>query len=295
MDYVNFIDKYHTSHKSKYIYFGAPDFKLENFKGGAGLEIEIDTDLNKEEISKKDFLNNCAKVLAFNEYRPHYFLEKDSSLKYGFELVTQPHTLPALNKFLDDIEPYFQKLIECGATDEAKRAGLHIHISKKLFGNNTEERKEALSKLLYFFATHPDNIKKIGRRRSMKKCKVLPLVTRELATEYVEKAYEPASSADRSMINRDVAINIKNNGTVEFRAMQTSLQIDVLKAELALTLHLIEKAKTISWEDANNWDKWFIDASEQVLDYLEMALSRPDIIEQAQTISDSDSALPAAE
>ncbi len=41
-------------------------------------------------------------------------------------------------------------------------------------------------------------------------------------------------------------------------------------------VYLAERTKTITWEDANSWDKWFEGASQEILDYTEMALSRAD-------------------
>lgn len=275
MSYFNFVNKYHTSHKSNYIYFGAEEYKKENFEGGVGIEIELDTDVPAEELTKAAFRHQSAKLLVLDEQRDHYYLEKDASLRYGFEMVTQPHTVEAMYEFLNNMSETFDKLLELGATSEARKAGLHIHVTKKLFGEDIEARKENVAKLLYFFGNNPELIKKVGRRKSMKKCKVLPLTTKELALDYVKKSYN-AHGVDRFLVDRDVAINIKNNNTIEFRAMQTSLDVNILKAEIALTLHLVNKSKIITWEDANDWDKWFEDASQDVKDYIEMALARPE-------------------
>jgi hypothetical protein len=272
MKYFNFVNKYHTSHKSNYVYFGALETGKKGFQGG-GLEIELDTD--EKEISKSSFRNKCAEILVFNENRDHYFLEKDATLRYGFEITTQPHTVEAMYEFIDNMADAFAELSKTGATDEARRAGLHIHLSKTFFGEEKETRKENIAKLLYFFANHPEEIKKLGRRKSMKKCKVLPLVSKEQAIDYVEQTYG-VTGLDRYLVDRDVALNIRNKSTIEFRAMQTTLNTEILKAEFALTLWLAEKSRTITWEDANSWDKWFEGTSQEILDYTEMALSRVD-------------------
>lgn len=54
----------------------------------------------------------------------------------------------------------------------------------------------------------------------------------------------------------------------------------------ATTLHLVNKSKTIAWEDANNFDKWLEDASQEVKDYIEMTLARPDEVVDDQLVEE---------
>lgn len=261
-EFVTYVKRYHTSHRKPYRYFGA---MRENFKG-IGVELEFDSTRPGLDIVR--FRDNCAKLLAEHRLAEHYFIERDSSLKCGFEIVTQPHTIPAMKEFFTEFSEVFPQLIEFGAEDGIANAALHIHVGKKNFGLTSEEQIDRIAKIIAFVANHPNDWVKQGRRKETKKCAPLTdLTTKELAVSYVRDTYN-VKEIDRRKIERYVAVNLRNKTTVEFRTMQTTFDLDIIFAEIDFVNYLVERSAEIDWEDVADARKWLEKLPENVKEYM---------------------------
>ena len=261
-EFITHVKRYHTSHKKPYRYFGAVK---ENFKG-IGIELEFDSAIPGLDTIR--FRNNCAKLLAEHRLAEHYFIERDSSLKRGFEIVTQPHTISAMKEFLTEFSEVFPQLVEYGAEDGIVNAALHIHVSKESFGSTPDEQIDRIAKVIAFIANCPEEWIKQGRRKETKKCVPLTnLTTEELAVQYVRDTYN-IKGEDRSKIDRYVAVNLRNETTVEFRTMQTTFNLGIIFAEIDFVNHLVKKSAEIAWEDVANASKWLQDVPNNVREYL---------------------------
>ena len=261
-EFVTYVKRYHTSHRKPYTYFGAP---RENFKG-AGIELEFDS-INPQ-LDRAKFRDNCAKILAERPDTDHYFIERDSSLVAGFEIVTQPHTIPELKKFLTNFSTVFPLLIAQGAENECDKAALHIHVSRRSFGATTEEQNRNIAKVLHFVAMNKEDWIKSGRRKETKKSAVKEeFVDKEAALKYVTDC-DLVRSIERRNIERYVAINLRNKTTVEFRTMQTTFDLEVLLAEIDFVMLLVNTSNTIGWEECSDTKQWFVDVPDNVRKYL---------------------------
>lgn len=258
VNYLSLIGKYHQSHNSEYIYFGAPK---ENFLG-VGLEIEIDT--NKD-IDEAIFQNKCAEILLNEENRHHYFIEYDNSLNKGIELITQPHTILEMYKFIHNSLPsIFEKLKSIGAERTSKSA-IHIHFSKKLFGDNLNQQIDNIAKLLYLFSIYKEEFFKIGKKLNSK-CKIVKFNNKEEAINY-SRYYLTNNKFER--IERYVSINLSNKNTIEFRNISTKFNIDYIITQLTLYLYLTIRSKYIDWEYIDNVQEWFKKSPNRVKKYIE--------------------------
>lgn len=272
-NYLGFLSNYHSSHDSHYIYFGlsgdSDKVNVTEFKG-VGIELELDT---SDPVVGKNLQNNVLEILLFSPLKYHYILEKDRSLSYGLEIITQPHTIEAMHDFLESFEPLLKEVCEkAKPTSLCNTAGLHMHFSKTLFGETFKDRKENLSKLIYFIYNHKDSFLKICQRTQTKYCHFVEggFNSPQEAKKYVEERYGRTTPYKNT--ERHEAINLLNPHTVEIRIMGSILDTNFIRALLDMWLYLIEFSKTISWEDVKDFNKWFMNAPQNVKEYLKKVM-----------------------
>ena len=254
--YKEKIERHGASKRTGYKVFGEGDNLI-------GIELELD----KFEVENQDeFKEQLAQVLFTSPYKNHYFVERDGSLRNGMEVVTQPHSIDEMRKFLNEgLKEILHQLVKVGAEDFSKFAGIHFHISRALFGKNHEEQCEPIWKLWYFMSQNDDIFLKIGRRTNRMTCRFpKPKMSITSAKEKTKKEIHPLTRG----VTKYQAINLKHSTTVEFRTFQTTTNIELLTIWTELIWHLANKSTTISEEDVNKWDVWFNGAPQLVLDYV---------------------------
>ena len=122
-----------------------------------GVELEVD---GAGEDS--DYAGRVLTIL--NEEDNFAYCKRDGSLDDGFEIVTHPCTL-AVHRDEVPWEDAISKLKYLGYTShDAGTCGLHIHVSRKAFGETEEEQDDAISRVLYFFEAHWDELLRFSRR-----------------------------------------------------------------------------------------------------------------------------------
>ena len=89
--YWELVEK-HGSSKGNFIFIGEALHYI-------GFELELDKVSTENQES---FREHLAELLFLSPYREHYLVEKDSSLKNGMELITHPHSLSEMWKFIDE-------------------------------------------------------------------------------------------------------------------------------------------------------------------------------------------------
>lgn len=230
------VNKYHASHNRKYDFIGytGDDSKFK----GLGFELEIDC---FKAITKEEFISNICLLVKEEGGFDHCFIERDSSLLNGVELITKPHTKQALNEFIHNKmdKILFRLRNETPAEDCSKLAALHVHISKTVFGDTVEEQNVNIAKLLYWVSRNKQFLIKLGRRVNFTKC-AFPdeALSIKEALEYVE---DPES--------RYTAVNVCNTNTVEFRFMQTTTYTHILRALIDFCWHLATQISKFDWQD----------------------------------------------
>ena len=150
------------------------------------------------------------------------FFERDGSLgSSGFEMITQPMSLPAHRKlwsFLQD-----KTKVRGLRSHKTNNCGLHVHVSR------TGLSKLQIAKLVTFVnnPSHADFILAIARRYENGYCNIKP-----------KKIGKAAQSNDRYE-----AVNLTPRHTIEFRLFKGTLKYESLIAAVEFTHALIEFCK----------------------------------------------------
>lgn len=126
---------------------------------GIELEISGSSQDSDDEEDAKEIMKVIQKDVEGSE-RSVYF-KHDGSIN-GFEIVFHPHTVKAYNEY--DWKEIFSTIKRLGYTNDDKKAGLHIHISRKYFGDITEQN-EALAKIVFLMYKFKEEIEPLAGRK----------------------------------------------------------------------------------------------------------------------------------
>ena len=229
-----------------------PDFK------GYGIELEVDVDADgdyKNEDDRDEIVSDISEMTN----RAFYYQDDRSLSDCGIEIISHPHTKAALDKLpLEDMCKY---LIENDySSHNAGCCGLHVHISRKLFGENVDEQDDKILKMVQFYHHFWDDIVKFSRRKNFNYCDKLPVTTDEDMKNFVKN-----KNGDRY-----VAINLTNTraDTVEVRVMRGTLNAKTLRATLDFVAHIAERSKTIDDSDIKDSSKWLEGISDRCVEYM---------------------------
>lgn len=205
-----------------------------------GVEVEVDDGNNR---------NACAaKALGLTN---DLYANTDGSLNCGFEIISHPATLNyhmtkiPWAKVLDIVKEYGFD------ADGTNTCGLHVHVSRKFFGETNTDQNLQIMKLIMLVSRFWDShITTFARRESDRwagrnTCcdEVTYLETREsLLEKYCDDS-------------RYRAINLTNSNTVEFRMFKGTVDYTILMATLQFVDGICRAAKNIKFKDLNN-AKW---------------------------------------
>ena len=214
-DYSDIIKSYHSTAKNKFV--GVGDYFL-----GVELEMEMN-DYGKKNLVYKEL----HRLLHTNK---NFVLERDGSLNYGFELITQPHTYEKLLKTLKVVEEI------PNVSAKSSRCGMHVHISKKAFKEELEQGT------LILICMHLQNyFKKFSERKSYDFCRL-----------YLRGAtFSDIDSWNKVFSNRSerrMFVNLTNNNTVEFRIFQGSTDYKNIVANVQMVIILQKLVRNILLE-----------------------------------------------
>ena len=126
---------------------------------GIELEISGSSQESDDEEDAKKIMKAIQKDVEGSE-RSVYF-KHDGSIN-GFEIVFQPHTIKAYNEY--DWKEIFSTIKRLGYTNDDKKAGFHVHISRKYFGDTTEQN-EALAKIVFLIYKFKEEIEPLAGRK----------------------------------------------------------------------------------------------------------------------------------
>ena len=187
-----------------------------------GVELEVmhqDGEVHKAAKAIHEVVNNNGDEALLGK---RMFFERDGSLgSSGFEMITQPMSLPAQRKtweFLKD-----KSNIHLLRSHKTNNCGLHVHVSR------TGLTKLQIAKLVTFIndPLHEDFIRAIARRYQNGFCNIKP-----------KKIGTAAQSNDRYE-----AVNLTPRATIEFRLFKGTLKYESLIAAIEFTHALIEFCK----------------------------------------------------
>ena len=126
---------------------------------GIELEISGSSQESDDEEDAKEIMKVIQKDIE-GSGKTVYF-KHDGSIN-GFEIVFQPHTIKAYNEY--DWKEIFSTIKKLGYINDDKKAGFHVHISRKYFGDITEQN-EALAKMVFLMYKFKTEIEPLAGRK----------------------------------------------------------------------------------------------------------------------------------
>ena len=160
------------------------------------------------------------------------YLKEDSSLNFGFEIVTHPATLE-----------YYQEQVKWGVLDQLRNAGfrswsagscgIHIHIDRRAFTDRTH-----LLAFTYLINRNENLCRHIAGRNSHygiinESAKIDNVLT-------IKRSYSSARGGDRYN-----AVNLQNTHTVEIRMFKGSLKIERVRSAIQFCHASVEYTRAI--------------------------------------------------
>lgn len=223
------------SYKPEPIFYG-------NGKWHTGTELEI------ENKGCKD--NNTIANEIIERFNNAIYCKTDGSLNRGFEIVSHPFDINTLYKNEEKVQSAMQYLINNDfRSDETSTCGLHVHVSRNAFGNDTETQEKNIEKMFLFFETYKSEICSLARRNGnsyayfnsdnkdmnnkQKKYECLSL-------EYIKKYKD---NGDRYKV-----INTNNRNTIEIRIFKGTLNFKTFMATIEFVNNLVEIITTTDTE-----------------------------------------------
>lgn len=192
-----------------------------------GLELEINAE------DKDDDARTAARCLGDLGY-----LKADSSIDYGFEIVTHPMSYAwAMGNFPWQM---LDKLREAGCGTDGASTGLHVHISRDAFSAPSH-----IYRWMKFLYRNADTVGVVARRVSHEWAR-FDNGDRERVMEFVKGAKS----------SRHKAINTQNEHTFELRVFASSLVAQEVQAALGLAAASVEYTRNLTVRDISRNHAW---------------------------------------
>ena len=262
------IEGYSESHENEPIFFG--DYEDEDSFVGLGFELEVDCDSSTSRHNEETASNLCSESgLEEDEMR----FAHDGSLSYGFECISQPHTV----KDFWSKQGKWQKMLKYLSSKGYKShdpgtCGLHVHVSRGMFGSSKEQQDKAIAKVYTFFDDNWDDIVKISRRRSFSYCHKNELYENDLCDIHEGKKtkFECWKKKSKFEGGHGVALNNSNNATFEYRLGRGTLNSWSFFSWIDFVLTLTKNAKriTVGKVETNDIVSWLGGISESTAKYI---------------------------
>ena len=226
-----------------------------------GVEIEVDRHNDYDDDYDDDIIiegNNFASlvnIVGRSIKNSNLFYSKsDSSLtEQGVEVVSHPFSWNFWKTFGRDMyDGLFSALLASGYhSDESKRAGMHIHVSKASIN------KTQLHKLLWFIYESPNLMNVIAQRTSDRWAS---LKWSSLLGEYGKRNFATKRNLVASISNRKyskyadryTAVNLQPDNTIELRMFNGTLNIMTLSKSIEFIHSLLNYCTNTSFKDIVN-------------------------------------------
>lgn len=203
-----------------------------------GLELEVDSGGQSDDVSEPTIKMLNDEVYAM----------RDGSLENGFEIVTHPHSESALYNL--DWEGTFDFLVKKGyRSHDINTCGLHLHINRSVFGENTDEQRLNIAKLMYFFENNRAGFIKLSRREIQHINRWARFYfSQGIGTPHIGNYLTIYDKYNRSRNHDDryMAVNLCKKNTIEFRLMRGTLNIDTFLATIDVLITISKNARKIN-------------------------------------------------
>ena len=184
-----------------------------------GIELEIDKggeyDENAEDIT----------YLSKNRV----YCKHDGSINEGFEIVSHPMSLSYHTNEMNWIDILNKAISMNYRSHNTSTCGLHIHASRRAFGETYEEQEKGIGRVVYFIERHWNELVHFSRRteENLNRWAARYATISRTATETYKKAKD-------KHYGRYVALNLENFSTIEFRMFRGTLRYKTFLATLQL-------------------------------------------------------------
>jgi len=239
--------------------FERPDgFPLQ----GYGLEIETEC----SSISNQTVLAEVYDKIIFKLFPADLFkMQRDASLggRTSAECITQVMTKAFIRNHYKDFKTMFNTYFPAfgiSADSFHTSCGMHVNISVACFGDTTEQAHEAIRKLFYIVNKHYSIM--------------LPLFYRDPSRTHWcgQMHYQNARYMNLNNQPNDhtKCMNLShiNAGRVEIRLVGGQKNYACFRNTMESIFHLVDRVKTLSWDDCNNLVKLFKGCNQYVFDRL---------------------------
>ena len=220
----DFINEY--SYKPDPVFHRCPDEKRIRYYG-----VELEIDKGGKDDSNAETLYNIA-----NSNDNNLYIKSDGSLSDGMELVSHPCSLLYHKTKLPWAEIMKKAVSLYYRSHNTTTCGLHIHIGREDLGETVEKQEEVISRIMYFFESHWNEMFNFSRRT-------------EYAVEhwasrygYKEKPKEILEDAKKNRKGRYACVNITNYDTIEIRMFRGTLKYNTFIAALEMVDLICENA-----------------------------------------------------
>ena len=218
-----------------YYYKPAPIFYGEGPRY-FGVELEIDQGGERPDYAER--------LLAIaNRDAERLYIKHDGSISDGFEAVTHPISL----EYHLHTMPWAELLEEAARlgyrSHQTNTCGLHIHVSRKAFGETQAEQDAAIGRVLFFIEKNWSELLRFSRRTPQQ------LERWAARYGYRDQPKELLEHAKYSCPGRYVCLNLENADTIEFRIFRGTLNLNTVKATLQLTDRICTAAICLTDEE----------------------------------------------
>lgn len=254
------IKGYCESHDNDPVYFG--DYKGEFC--GLGVELEVDCDYSQKHQNEEVASNLCSHCgLEYNEVR----FAEDGSLENGFENIIEAHTVKDFWAKQDKWMKMLKYLSDNGyKSHDTSTCGLHVHVSRTMFGKTEEEQTTAIAKVFVFFDENWDEIVKVSRRKNFRWSGRNGIYKDDNKSNYENWKKE----AKEKNGGHDVALNNSNRNTFEYRLGRGTLNTWSFFSWIDFILTISKNAKRITVKkiQSNDLVSWFSGIKESTAKYI---------------------------
>lgn len=205
-----------------------------------GVELEIDE--AGEDCDNADDILDIANWQLENVYCKH-----DGSLDDGFEIVTHPMSLA----YHQNEMPWLKVLGKAQQlgyrSHQASTCGLHVHVSRKAFGDTEAQQDASIARVLYFIEKHWNEMLKFSRRTQRQ---LDQWAARYGYKDHPKEMLETVKKGGGR--GRYSCVNLENYDTIEFRIFRGTLKYNTLIATLQMVNRICDVAISMSDDEIRN-------------------------------------------
>lgn len=220
-----------------------------------GFELEVEGNNHREMVEELKYImgNFCV-------------YERDGSLDNGFEIISNPFTMPYMYANENMFKNALESLQSNGYTSHNNgRCGLHVHVNRwQLTDGSVLSTDEVIDNILLIMETFKEEIVKFSRRKSSQISRWCAFLSD--IDSHVELNYKSIKECkDEHRYNRYVALNLSNSNTIEFRIFRGTLKYESFMACIELVDNICNIAKGnidgLTWNDLISNGKYVNDYS----------------------------------